>query len=455
MLDILIKDGQYPDFNGSQFVEGDIGIKEGKIVNLGKIKEEARLIIDAKGKVVSPGFIDIHMHEENFTQEGEKFVIADLMLKMGVTTGLGGNCGVQYQTIQSFKESIHKLGGSPINYLMMAGYNAHRDQIGVDRYKKADKDQIIRLIAILEEEIRAGACGFSFGLEYSPGIDIHEIMAVLDHFPDDRLMVSIHYRADADRALESIKEMVEVGTKSKKKLQISHLSSGAAMGQMEKALDFINQEIQKNPKLNYDTYPYDAFSTMIGSAVFDEGCFERWGKDYDSVLITDGEHRGKRCTKELFEKLRVESPDALVVVFGMNESEIRMAIANKEGMVASDGIISGGKGHPRASGTFPRLLGKYVREEGAISLIEALKKITLTPAKRLNLENKGRIEIGCDADITIFDKDTIMDGSDYKELDVLPKGIDCILVGGQLALDQGKIINGNLGRFIAFEEINS
>ena len=139
----------------------------------------------------------------------------------------------------------------------------------------------------------------------------------------------------------------------------------------------------------------------------------------------------------------------------MNESEIMMAIANKEGMVASDGIISGGKGHPRASGTFPRLLGKYVREEGAISLIEALKKITLTPAKRLNLENKGRIEIGCDADITIFDKDTIMDGSDYKELDVLPKGIDCVLVGGQLALDQGKIINGNLGRFIAFEEINS
>ena len=140
----------------------------------------------------------------------------------------------------------------------------------------------------------------------------------------------------------------------------------------------------------------------MGSAVFEDGCMETWGKSYDSVLLTDEPYKNVRCTKEIFEKARAEYPEMLAVAFVMNEDEIAAAVANKYGMIGSDAIISNGGGHPRAAGTFPRVLGKYVREEGRLSLIDGLRKMTLTPADRLNLKSKGRIKEGCDADLTIL-----------------------------------------------------
>ncbi|MFV0516018.1 MAG: amidohydrolase family protein [Aminipila sp.] len=451
MLDILIKDGKYPDFENGNFVKGDIAIKDGKIVKIGRISEEANLEIYADGKIVSPGFIDIHMHEENFVNEGEKYVIANMMLHMGVTTCLGGNCGVQYQDLKTFKHYIDKLGGSPVNYLMLAGYNSFRKKIGVNIYSKATTEQKQELLKIMIEEINEGAYGFSFGIEYDPGIDIEEIMNILGNFEDKNLFVSAHYRADSTKSLEAINEMIEVAELSKMKFQISHLSSCSAMGQMKESLQIINNAIKNNPKINYDTYPYNAFSTEIGSAVFDEGCFETWNKSYDSILITDGEYKNQFCTKELFEKIRRESPEMLVVAFVMNEDEIAQAIENEYGMIASDGIINNGNGHPRAAGTFPRVLGKYVREEKVISLEEALRKMTLEPAKRLNLHKKGNIKEGYDADITIFDPNTIADGATFEELNILPKGIDYVIVNGKVAVKGNAIIDNRAGKFISYK----
>ena len=143
----------------------------------------------------------------------------------------------------------------------------------------------------------------------------------------------------------------------------------------------------------------------------------------------------------------------MVVAFVMNEDEIAKAIANPNGMVASDGILNNGNGHPRAAGTFPRVLGKYVREEKKLSLVDALRKMTLEPAKRLLMDHrKGVIKVGADADITIFDPETIIDGPTFTDISLPNKGIDCVLVNGRMALKDNLFVNDRLGRFIAYQD---
>ena len=334
------------------------------------------------------------MHEEHFAEEGEHYVIAQMMLEMGVTTAVGGNCGMQNQNLSYFKEVLDRLGGSPVNYIMLAGYNTFRYELGIGRYETASQEQREAIRKLLQRELNEGAYGISFGIEYDPGITTEEILFAIGVTEDPNLLVSAHYREDCLQDINPVQEMIEIAEKIPMKFQISHLSSCSAMGLMQESLDAINEAMKRNPKLNYDTYPYNAFSTHMGSAVFEDGCIEGWHKDYSDILLTDAPYKDIRCTKEIFEKVREEYPDMLAVAFVMNEEEIAAAIANPNGMVASDAIINNGNGHPRAAGTFPRVLGKYVREDKALPLIDAIRKMTLEPAKRMDLDQKGRIELG-------------------------------------------------------------
>jgi len=454
MLDLLIVNGSCPDFEAGQMKLENIGIKDGKIVFVGTEGEtlpEAAEIIDASGKVVSPGFIDIHMHEDNFAAEGREFVIGNMMLDMGVTTAVGGNCGVQYQDLAEFREVISELGGSPVNYVMLAGYNTYRTKLGLGRYDSASREQMEILKKVMERELSEGAWGLSFGIEYDPGITYEEMIYACSVSDDPNLFVSAHYRDECSCDIEPVEEMIRLAEEIPQKFQISHLSSCAATGRMKEALVRINEAIRANPKLNYDTYPYSAFSTKIGSAVFEDGCLEQWKRDYCDILLTDEPYKNVRCTKEIFEDARKNYPDMLAVAFVMNEEEIAAAIANPYGMVASDAIINHGSGHPRAAGTFPRVLGKYVREEKLLPMVDALRKMTLEPAERIGLLRKGRLEEGCDADITIFNPDTICEKADWTHLEG-PEGIEYVLIGGKAAVKDGKRVNPRLGRFLDYRE---
>lgn len=450
MLDLLIKNGKYPDFKEGQMKQGNIGIFDGRITYIGSELPEAKEVIDCEGKVVSPGFIDIHMHEENFAEEGEEYVIAQMMLEMGVTTAVGGNCGMQNQDLAYFKQVLDRLGGSPVNYIMLAGYNQMRYKLGVGRYESATLEERDEIRKLLKRELDEGAYGISFGIEYDQGITTEEVLYALGVSEDPNLLAAAHYREDCLQNIDPIAEMIRISADIPMKFQISHLSSCSAMGLMAESLDAINEAMEKNPKLNYDTYPYNAFSTRMGSAVFEDGCIEGWHKDYSDILLTDDPYKDIRCTKEIFEKVREEYPDMLAVAFVMNEEEIAAAIANKNGMVASDAIINNGNGHPRAAGTFPRVLGKYVREDKVLPLIDAIRKMTLEPAVRLELDKKGRIEIGCDADLTIFDPETIIDGATFSDLHIQPEGIEYVLIAGQVALKNKITVNSRLGRYISY-----
>ncbi|MGC2872892.1 amidohydrolase family protein [Ihubacter sp. mB4P-1] len=451
MMDLLLINGQYPDFQSGEMKYANVGVQDGKITYIGSETPEAVKTIDVAGCVVSPGFIDIHMHEENFKEEGEHYVIAQMMLEMGVTTAVGGNCGIQKQDLSEFKAVLTRLGGSPVNYIMLAGYNQMRYKLGIKRYDAATKEQRETIKALLRRELEEGAYGISFGIEYDPGITLEEMLDALTVSDDPHLLAAAHYREDCLTNIDSIMEMIEIADRIPMKFQISHLSSCSAMGLMDESLAAINHAMEKNPRLDYDTYPYNAFSTYMGSAVFEDGCIEGWHKDYSDILLTDEPYKDVRCDRETFVKVREEYPDMLAVAFVMNEEEIASAIANKNGMVASDAIINNGNGHPRAAGTFPRVLGKYVREDKALPLIDAIRKMTLEPARRLELSDKGRIEIGCDADITVFNPDTVIDGATFSDLHIQPEGIEYVFIGGNMAMDHKKTVDGRLGRFISYK----
>lgn len=450
MLDKLIINGKYPDFEAGEFKKANIGWKDGKIAYIGDEVKEAAELIDAAGKIVSPGFIDIHMHEENFVKEGNKFVISKMMLEMGVTTAVGGNCGVQYQPLSKFKAVIDELGGCPVNYVMLAGYNQYRTAMGIGRYEHPSQKQMDELAEIMKRELAEGAYGISFGIEYDPGITFDEMLSAVRVSDNPHLLVSAHYRDETKKDdLFPVEEMIRFAEEIPQKFQISHLSSCSATGSMKEALACINEAMEKNPRLNYDTYPYNAFSTEIGSAVFEDGCLEGWGKTYNDIQLTDDPFKNVRCTEKIFNEAREKYPNMLAVAFVMNEDEIAAAIANPSGMVASDAILNNGGGHPRAAGTFPRVLGKYAREDKVLPLIDAVRKMTLEPAQRLEMTGKGRIEIGSDADITVFDPETVIDKADFSQLS-RPEGIEWVFVCGNTALKDGEIVSEHEGCFIPF-----
>ena len=455
MLDIKIVNGFVIDVENRKEIKGDIGIKDGKIVSVGYVPGEAKKVIDAAGKSVSPGFIDIHMHEEDLSLTKKKeYDIADTMLNMGVTTCAVGNCGNNRQEIEELYDFINEKG-NPVNYLTYIGHNFLRSQVGnTDIYKKSTKKQIQEMQSLVKLAVDFGAIGVSYGLEYCPGIDTEEAIEITKEIKGrDDLLLAAHYRKDSIHAMDAIKEMALIAKETQIPFQISHLSSCSAYGNMTEALNLIEEISNSGLDILVDAYPYDAFSTFIGSAVFDDGCLELWNKDYNSIMLTEEPFKGMLCDKKLFEKARKEYPNMLAVAYVMNESEIVQALNHPLVMVASDGIYRNHSGHPRGAGTFPRVIGHYVRDKQSIEFFDAIYKMTYMPGKRLKLKNKGLLKEGYDADITIFDYNTIIDKATFQDPQVRPDGIECVIINGEIAVENGKTINNTLGKFYKRGEV--
>ncbi len=457
MLDIVIKNGALVNFQDGNFEELNLGIKDGKIAALTKEVIKGRQEIDADKMIVAPGFIDIHMHEDPIVTEGNKRIVAEEITKlsaaMGVTTAIGGCCGTGMGDVAEYYKIIDNDGLS-VNMGLYTGYSSLRQKIGIeDRYAPAKKDEIEKLKNLIRTDLAAGAIGLSFGIEYTPGSTTNEIIEVgkvVREFPGRS--ISVHCRHDAGMGIEAIKEAIYLGWVTAVPVQISHLGSCTAFGMMEESLTIIEKAKQAGIDLMSDCYPYNAFSTSIGSAVFDEGCFERYKATFSNLLVLEGKYKGCHCTKDSFHYLREYEPETKVSAFMMDDEEVAKAILHPDVLICSDGLFRNNQGHPRGAGAFPRYLSHYVREKGMIPLLEALSKITIKPALRLGLRNKGQLDIGKDADIVIFNADEIKDTSTYQQPAAPPLGIDYVLVNGVLAVDRGRLTGNKPGRAIRLSD---
>ncbi len=453
MFETVINNGQIIDpLEGS--LTGNIGINGGKIEEISRGLLKGKKEIDAQRKVVCPGFIDIHMHEGNIKGNKIDNEIFNYMALMGVTTVVGGNCGLGEANISNYLQILDKQG-IPVNYVGLIGHAGVREKVGLtNKYKSSSGKELKKISEIIQNGLEKGAAGISFGLEYIPGTSIEEILElcnIVARYPGR--IAAAHYRFDANRSLEAMGEMIIIARETGIRFQISHIGSCTAFGQMEAGLQMLSAAYDAGVDIMADVYPYDAFCTYVGSAIFDEGCFKNWGVSYEALQVAQGKYRGQRCTQEIFEYIRQKEPDDLVIAFVMDETEVIQALQHPLVMIASDGLMTAGQGHPRSAGTFPRVIGKYVREEKKLDLIEAIKKMTYMPAQRLNLKTKGRLKEGYDADITIFDYEYIIDRATFKEPALTPEGISNVIINGVEVVLAGKLTRNNSGRVIRYQHI--
>jgi len=218
-------------------------------------------------------------------------------------------------------------------------------------------------------------------------------------------------------------------------------------GQMQRFLELVDSYRMIKPEIGCDCYPYDAFSTGLGSTTYDDGWMERYGCDYSVVELAEGKYKGQRCTKEIFDEVRRDHPECMTICYVMQQDEVDMAFEHAGVMLGSDGTLSEGQGHPRAAGAFPRFIHRYVKS-GKLSMYEAISRITEVPARQLNLMHKGRLNVGADADIVVFDPERIEDKATFAQPLLPPVGIDYVIVNGVIAAKDSKILSFDSGRSI-------
>ena len=430
-------------------VDGKLNIlvEDGKIAWVGTGLPQADRTVDATGKIVTPGFVDIHLHEDPVVDGKIQPCIFHMALKQGVTTVVGGNCGINVYDPAAYLDLLDR-DGAAVNVAMYAGHEYCRKAAGAqDIYAKATEAQRQDMVRYIRAALDGGCVGVSFGLRYVPGADKDEFFRAAECCRQDKKLIASHVRDDADAIFAAIDEFCAAGVEYSLPVQISHIGSMGGFGQMEAVLQQIDAYKLNGLDIMLDCYPYFAFSTRLGTPTYDPGWLDRYHCGYEVLEYCEGKYKGQRATAETFAEMRRDFPECITVCHVMKEEDIRLAFRHPNVMLASDGLVNNGQGHPRAAGSFARFLARFART-GTLSLYQAIEKMTAIPANRLHLETKGRLNVGADADITIFDFDTIADNATFAQPALEPVGIDMVFIGGEIALEKGKIVNDTRGRAI-------
>lgn len=448
MFDLVLKNGLVCDPANAVYSVLNVGVKDGKIAALSDQPLEGKDVRDCTGYIVTPGFVDSHLHEDELDGETLTPEITLRALRMGVTTFVGGQCGSSQRDLELYRKAYD--GKQPVNVALLSGHGTIRRMVGAkDKYAPVTPEQVQQMCEILEQQLASGLShGLSMGIRYIPGMAMDEMCAMAAVVKKYNGVLAAHVRDDAVTGIEPFKEFIEIGRRSGCRLQVSHLGSMAAYGLMEEVLSYLDACAAEGMDIWIDCYPYNAFSTSIGATTYDEGFLQRYGNDVSKIEMTDGEFKGRRIPDlETFHRLRREHPEYLTVGHVMDSAEVERALLHPRTMVGSDGILLNGAGHPRAAGSFPRFLRMYALERNLLSMPEAVAKVTCMAAKRFGL-NKGTLSVGADADVTVFDPKTLTDNATFQEPGLAPTGIQLVLLNGMPVLENGEILCADQGYMI-------
>lgn len=440
MYDLCIYNARIMDPASGTDMTGAAAVRDGKIAYVGTDKQEAEQMIDAAGAVLAPGFVDIHAHEDDYSDLTHALLPGQMShsaLKTGVTTIVTGNCGMSSPDIAAYYKGVAEAE-LPINCRTLMGNCTLRRLVGLDPYGIASEEQIEKMCSLLRKALEEGAVGISFGLQYDPGTCYEEEVALCRVIKEYDRIATFHMRWDfPEKAEETLGEMLALEKDTGVRMELSHI---AANLYGEGVMEYTARAIEASGgDISCDMYPCNAWATTLQSAVFDDGV-ENFNFSVEDIEILTGEHAGEYCTPELYEELR-NSPELVRVAChnAMPMEDVEAAYKLPYCMMGSDGQMRKTPdghllGHPRGAGSPARILGEFVREKKLFSLMEGLKKLTILPAERFGLAGKGRIAEGADADLVLFDPDTIEDMARFG-VDVCgipPKGIHCVIVRGEV-----------------------
>jgi len=446
------------DGSGGPSRTGVVRIARGRILEVqADASRPGDVIVDGKGLVLAPGFIDIHNHSTTALASDPA---AETQVAQGITTLVVGADGSSPWPIGKYFAERRKHPAA-VNVMVMVGHATVRRLVMGDDYKRpASDDEIARMAALVDRGMRDGAIGLSSGLEYEVGSysETKELVALAKAAAKHGGFYMSHIRDEADRVFEAFQEAITIGEQAHIPVQISHIKLGtvAVWKRASQAVKLIDDARQREVDITADCYPYNAWHSTItvlvpnkkyddpvsvAKALDDVGGAANVMIDRDEAhpdyefRTLDAIARDAGVTPvELFIRI-MKDGGASVIGKSMLDEDIRIFYEQPWVMVASDGGI--GLRHPRSAGTFPRVLGHYVRDLQWLTLPEAIRKMTAAPAARLGLKDRGRIETGAAADLVLFDPAAVADRSTFKDPAALPTGIKKVFVGGTLVWDDG------------------
>ncbi|MGJ7555568.1 N-acyl-D-amino-acid deacylase family protein [Variovorax sp. RB3P1] len=473
MLDLIIEGGSVIDGTGASRVRADVGIAAGRIALIGDLSAvPGRERFDARGRIVAPGFIDVHTHDDRLLLDTP--VGAHPKLSQGVTTVVTGNCGISLAPLLAPRTLVAPLDllgtdawrfgrfgdyldeleafGPAVNAACLVGHSTLRVR-RMDRLDRAATASEERLMADdLAEALEAGAIGMSTGLYYPPAraATTQEVIAVGAPLTGAAGVITMHIRDESDAIDEALREALLIGRTLGVDTVLSHhkLVGKANHGRSVETLAMIEQAAQ-GQSVCFDCYPYNASSTMLLPARVAQS---------DEVRVTWSKADASAAGHSLFalarergvtpQQLAQDLQPAGAIYFAMSEDDVSRILGHPMAMVGSDGLAHDVSPHPRLWGTFPRVLGHYVRERRLFSLEAAVYKMTGLSARRFGLQGRGVLAQGRHADVVVFDAQRVADCATFANPTEVSTGIDAVFVNGRLACRNGRSMDVHAGRVL-------